>query len=265
MLYGAMNSPLHPILDEVKAIAELKFDYLELTMDPPHGDTKTIKRQKRDIQESLKAYDLGLVCHLPTFLSTADLTDRIRQASVDETLNALEVAAEMEPLKVVVHPSYMSGLGAFVPELGRVHALESLAIIVEKAHALGLCLCLENMFPRTQWLTSPEEFAEILAKFPTLHLLLDIGHAHIEDVGGSKCLRFIKMFSDRIGHLHVSDNFGKEDQHLPIGAGIIDFSKVVKALKGIGHSDTVTLEVFSRDRDYLKMSKKKIQEMWEME
>jgi sugar phosphate isomerase/epimerase len=265
MLYGAMNSPLRPILDEVKAIAELKFDYLELAMDPPHGDAKSIKKQKRELQESLKQYELSLVCHLPTFLSTADLTDRLRQASIDEVLASLEVAADMRPLKVVLHPSYMMGLGAFVPELTRAHALESLEIIAEKAHGLGLCLCLENMFPRTQWLTNPEEFVDILAKFPTVKLLLDIGHAHIEDAGGKKCLRFIEMFPDRISHLHVSDNFGKEDQHLPIGAGIIDFTRVVKALKGIDYNDTITLEVFSRDRDYLKMSKKKIKEMWGME
>jgi sugar phosphate isomerase/epimerase len=121
------------------------------------------------------------------------------------------------------------------------------------------------MFPRSQWLINPEEFVDILAKFPTVNLLLDIAHAHIEDAGGKKCLRFIELFPDRIGHLHVSDHFGKEDQHLPIGAGIIDFSSVVKALKGIGYADTITLEVFSRDRDYLKMSRKKIQEMWEMD
>ena len=262
MLYGAVNSPLRPILDEMKAIAELKFDYLELAMDPPYCDSKNLKNQKRNIQESLKQYNLGLVCHLPTFLSTADLTDGIRQASMDETLASLEVAAEMAPLKVVLHPSYMTGLGAFLPELARAHALESLEVIVEKAHGLGLCLCLENMFPRTQWLIHPEEFVDILAKFPTVHLLLDIGHAHIEDAGGKKCLRFIEMFQGRIRHLHVSDHFGKEDQHLPIGAGIIDFSKVVKALKGIGYDDTITLEVFSRDRDYLKISKKKMEEMF---
>jgi sugar phosphate isomerase/epimerase len=263
MIYGAMNSPLRPILDEVKAIAELKFDYLELAMDPPHGDARTIKKQKSELLEGLKRYDLGLVCHLPTFLSTADLTDRLRRASVEEVIASLEVAAEIQPLKVVLHPSYMMGLGAFVPDLTRAHALESLEIIVEKAHALGLCLCLENMFPKTQWLTDPEEFVEVLAKFPTLNLLLDIGHAHIEDTGGKKCMRFIEMFPGRIGHLHVSDNFGKEDQHLPIGAGIIDFSNVVKALKKTGYSDTITLEVFSRDRDYLKMSKKKMEEMFE--
>jgi sugar phosphate isomerase/epimerase len=262
MLYGAMNSPLRPILDEVKAIAELKFDYLELAMDPPHGDSRSLKKQKREIQQRLTENNLALVCHLPTFLSTADLTDRIRKASIDETLDSLEVAAELKPLKVVLHPSYMTGLGALVPELTRGHALQSLEVIVEKAHALGLCLCLENMFPRTQWLVNPEEFVDILAKFPTANLLLDIGHAHIEDAGGNKCLRFIDKFRGRIGHLHVSDNFGKEDQHLPIGAGIIDFSKVVKALKGIGYNDTITLEVFSRDRDYLKMSKKKMEEMF---
>lgn len=262
MLYGAMNSPLRPILDEVKAIAELKFDYLELAMDPPHAGHETVRRLKREIQESLTRYDLGLVCHLPTFLSTADLTERLRQASVDEVLACLEVAADMQPLKVVLHPSYIVGLGAFVPELTRARAMESLEVIVEKAHALGLCLCLENMFPRTQWLINPQEFVDILTKFPTINLLLDIGHAHIDDAGGKKCLRFIEMFPGRIGHLHVSDNFGKEDQHLPIGVGIIDFSKVVKALKGIDYNDTVTLEVFSRDRDYLKMSKKKIEEMF---
>jgi len=248
------------VLDEVKIIAGLKFDYLELAMDPPHGDAKSLKKQKRQILESLKQHDLGLVCHLPTFLSTADLTDRLRQASIEEVMASLEVAAEMQPLKVVLHPSYMMGLGPFVPDLTKAYALESLEVIVEKAHGLGLCLCLENMFPRTQYLVNPEEFVEILGRFPTVNLLLDIGHAHIEDPGGSKCLRFLEMFPDRIGHLHVSDHFGKEDQHLPIGAGIIDFSKVAKAIKGIGYNDTITLEVFSKDRDYLRMSKKKMEE-----
>lgn len=265
MLYGAVNSPLRPVLDEIKAIADLEFDYLELAMDPPYCDAANLRKKRGGILERLKQSHMGLVCHLPTFLSTADLTDRIRQASIDETLASLEAAADMKALKVVLHPSYMMGVATFAPELARAHAMESLEIIVEKARVLGLRLCLENMFPRTQWLIHPEEFVDILAKFPTLNLLLDVGHAHLEDAGGKKCLRFIEMFAGRIGHLHVSDNFGKEDQHLPIGAGIIDFPKVVKALKGIGYDDTVTLEVFSRDRDYLKMSKKKIEEMWGME
>jgi hypothetical protein len=30
----------------------------------------------------------------------------------------------------------------------------------------------------------------------------------------------------------------------------------------VGYNDTITLEVFSRDRDYLKMSKKKMEGMF---
>ena len=263
MLYGAMNSPLRPVLDEVKAVAALNFDYLELTMDPPHAGPETIQRLKQEIRKALKEHDLGLVCHLPTFVSAADLTERIRRASVDEVLACLEVAAEIEPLKIVLHPPYVVGLGAFVPELAKTRAMESLETIMDKSAELGLRVCLENMFPRTQWLTNPEEFVDLLAKFPTLNLTLDVAHANLGDTGEKKCLRFIEMFPDRIGHLHVSDNFGKEDLHLPIGAGIIDFPEVVKALKATGYNDTMTLEVFSRDREYLKISKRKMAEMFE--
>jgi sugar phosphate isomerase/epimerase len=39
----------------------------------------------------------------------------------------------------------------------------------------------------------------------------------------------------------------------------------VKALKRVGYNDTITLEVFSRDRNYLKMSKRKMEGMWGVE
>ena len=35
MRYGAMNFPVRPVLQELKEIANLGFDYVELVMDPP--------------------------------------------------------------------------------------------------------------------------------------------------------------------------------------------------------------------------------------
>jgi len=55
----------------------------------------------------------------------------------------------------------------------------------------------------------------------------------------------------------------KEDSHLPIGAGIIDFERIMRELKEARYDETITLEVFSRDRDYLRISKEKIKRMWE--
>ena len=37
MLYGAMNFPIRPVLDEIQAIGSLGLDYFELAMDPPEA------------------------------------------------------------------------------------------------------------------------------------------------------------------------------------------------------------------------------------
>ena len=53
MLYGAMNFPVKPILEELEAISELGFDYLELTMDPPQAHYSIIRRQKKRLLKAL--------------------------------------------------------------------------------------------------------------------------------------------------------------------------------------------------------------------
>ncbi len=179
MLYGAMNFPVRPILKELEAISEQKFDYLELTMDPPQAHYRMIRQQKKRLLKALDFHNMGLLCHLPSFVSTADLTPSLREASLNEVLNSLDVAAELGCIKVVLHPSYIGGLSVFVMDKAREYALESLDTIMERSDKLGLLLCLENLFPRTHSLAEPEDFTEILEKFPNLKLTLDIGHAHI--------------------------------------------------------------------------------------
>ena len=72
MLYGAMNFPVKPILQEIEEIAALGFDYLELAMDPPSAHFSTIRDSRDQIQSALAAHSMQLVCHLPTFVSIAD-------------------------------------------------------------------------------------------------------------------------------------------------------------------------------------------------
>ena len=262
MLYGAMNFPIRPFLDELEAINRLGFDYLELAMDPPQANHSLIRPQKKKLLKALEGCKMGLICHLPCFVSTADLTEGIRQASLNEVLDALEVAADLQPLKVVVHPSFITGLGVLVMDQARQYDLAGLEVIVEKADRLGLCLCLENLFPRSNSLVDPEDFVEIFDRFPALKMTLDIGHANIGGRGGKRAFGFIERFHDRIEHIHVSDNFGKEDNHLPVGAGTVDFPRIIKAIKGVGYDKTITLEVFSRDRDYLKISREKLVDLF---
>jgi sugar phosphate isomerase/epimerase len=262
MLYGAMNSPLRPLFRELEEIAGLGFDYMELTMDPPHAHHGVIREQKKGLLKALDRLNLGLICHLPTFVSTADLTEALREASIQEMLLSLNVASELKPLKVVLHPSFIQGLGVMMMDQALTYAMQALDLILEAADHLRLPVCIENLFPRSFSLVEPEDFDAVFKRYPAVKLALDTGHAHIGGKGGERILAFIRRFSGQIGHVHASDNSGREDEHLPIGVGSIDFPGIVKALKGIGYDGTMTLEVFSRDRDYLRISREKLSSMF---
>ncbi|MDJ0913518.1 MAG: sugar phosphate isomerase/epimerase [Desulfobacterales bacterium] len=263
MLFGAMNNPTKPILEEIRTIARLGFDYLELTMDPPQTHHSQVGANGMQIKDTLAGFQMGLVCHMPTFVYTADLTETIRQSSLTEILSSLDVAAALNPAKIVLHPSYIGGLGAFEIQKAKQMAMESLATIVAHADQLGLCLCIENMFPRYNGFVEPEDFLDIFQQFPQLRFTLDAGHANIGDQGKNRFQGFIELFSEQLFHLHVSDNFGKEDNHLPVGSASINFKNIIKLLKKHDYNSTVTHEVFTKDRDYLKISRRKFTAIWE--
>ncbi|MFO7838559.1 MAG: sugar phosphate isomerase/epimerase family protein [Desulfosalsimonadaceae bacterium] len=261
MRYGVMNSPLSSLMQEVEALGKLDFDYIEVTMDAPYAHHSVIKAQQAEFRHALDRFGMDLVCHLPTFVSTADLTDTIREASIQETLQSMRLAAELGALKAVLHPSFIRGLGAMLPDLSQKHAMDSMNRLLNEAERLNLRVCVENLFPRSFSLVRPEDFDPVLNRFSNARVTLDTGHAHI-DGGTERILAFIRRFPDRIAHVHASDNRGRDDDHLPIGAGTIDFVGVVKALKEIGYDETITLEVFSKDREYLGISRKKLEEMF---
>ncbi len=258
MRFGAMNFPILPVLAEIDSFSRLGFDYLELAMDPPMAHHGILSAGKKEISRALKDSGLGLVCHLPTFLTTADLTESLRRASVAEMLLSLNVAVELGAKKVVLHPSMVSGMGAFVLPTVKGYAFEFLSEMVAAARQLDVTICLENMFPRNLLGVVPDDFEEFFRVFPSLKLTLDTGHANIADPKGRCLKKLVGRFGRQIGHLHFSDNQGKRDDHLAVGEGTVNFSELVRSLKAIGYDDTLTLEVFDQNRDKLVASRERL-------
>jgi sugar phosphate isomerase/epimerase len=261
MRYGVMNFPIKPVAGEIATAASLRFDFVELAMDPPEAHWLRLRHEGAAVTRALAKYGLGLVCHLPAFVSPADLNPAIRETSRLEMQCSLEVAAELGARKAVVHPAPILGLGSRRLDLVRAYAHQSLATLVEKAQALGMLLCLENMFPRYGWFYEPDEFRTLLEQMPTLGLTLDCGHAHIADPEGKRALEFIRRLGPRIAHVHLSDNRGRRDEHLAIGAGSIAWEPLVSELCRAGYDDTITLEVFDADRRRIERSREAIAAM----
>jgi sugar phosphate isomerase/epimerase len=258
MRFGAMNFPILPVVQEIEAIGALGLDYVELAMDPPQAHHTHLRRQKHAIRNSLAAWNLDLICHLPTFVQLADLTPGLRQASLVEMLGALETAADLGARKAVLHPGYFSGLGGYVPDQVVALAMESLARVYERSQSLGLTVCLENLFQRFSPFVTPDQFEPLFEAFPGFSLILDLAHAYIGERSSARCLEFLTRFGDRLAHLHVSDNQGRRDDHLPLGSGSLPLKTIVNALKETGYDDTCTLEIFVEDRHALIKSRDKM-------
>ncbi|MEJ2338002.1 MAG: ATPase, T2SS/T4P/T4SS family, partial [Gemmatimonadales bacterium] len=107
-------------------------------MDPPLAHYSTIRQQMSSILSALASQSMNIICHLPTFVSTADLTDSIREASLLEMFNSLEVAAELGSQKVVLHPGHIGGLGIYVEQTALAHANNSLAAIIDQINSTRL-------------------------------------------------------------------------------------------------------------------------------
>jgi sugar phosphate isomerase/epimerase len=247
MQFGAMNFPVREVAAEIDALAAMGFDYLELTMDPPAAHHEILIRQAGDIRRSLRRHQMGLVCHLPTFVSIADLAPGIRRASVDEVLESLAASAVLEAPLAVLHPGYVKGLGIHVAD--RVHQLahQSLDTILARAAALGVTVAVENLPSSNQLFSQASDFVDLLDRHPATQITLDIAHACIGDLTGGRALAFINRFAERIGHIHLSDHNGRWDEHLALGHGRIGLAPLMNAVLAAGYDGRITLEVFTPD------------------
>ncbi|MDR3155328.1 MAG: sugar phosphate isomerase/epimerase [Deltaproteobacteria bacterium] len=107
--------------------------------------------------------------------------------------------------------------------------------------ACGAKLFLENTADR-----SPCAIRRLLGFLPEdrAGMCLDVGHWHHSGMGaGWRNLgRWLDMAGDRVGHLHLHDNDGSADQHLPLGTGLIDYGELWEQLAERGLDPSATLE-----------------------
>jgi sugar phosphate isomerase/epimerase len=136
---------------------------------------------------------------------------------------------------------------------------ESFAQLAEIAASYGLRIMVEHP-PSTRF--SLDDICTILEADVRLGFHLDVGHAH---VGRLRLDNVLEHLGPRLLHVHLSDNRGQSDDHLPLGAGTINWPQVLRRLKQSGYDDTFTLEVFSADRDYLLLSAQKVRAWWQAE
>lgn len=254
MKLGAMNSPGEEVTAELSFIARNGFEFLELAVEAPEATPERLVEKEQELMEIIESYELEVVAHLPWYFEIAHPYTRVRNAFLEEVRSALDIAAAFGAELAGLH---IHGLPRFFRERQMELHISALGKALGFAEEVGIRLCIENSDLRS---FSTESTAEILDALPELGLVLDLGHAHI-GAEGEEVLNFMHTFKEQILHVHAHDNNLKDDLHLPIGAGEIDWERVLGKLKSF-YDGRVTLEVHSHDKDYLLISRKKFLKLW---
>ena len=162
---------------------------------------------------------------------------------------------EVGAQKVNIHPDFKQP--HFFKQKEKIDFnIYSLSKIVDAAKKIGVSVMVENCN------SCIYELNETFIGVPDLKFHFDLGHANLKP-GECDFEKILTKFQDRLVHVHLSDNKGGyNDLHIPLGTGTVKWEKAMSFLKDIGYDSTITLEIFSRDKDYLLLTKEKVKKHW---
>jgi len=261
--FGYLTNPVVDILKEIKAAARLGFDYVEIGLEWPEGTVEYLLRKKDRILDLLRKHKIFAVGHTAWWIDFSSPYQAVRKAWIIESKRKIDIAKELGIKKTNFHAFSSRSLHNFPENYVKTllnNCVLSLREIVKYGKKFGMITMLENC---PKGITDFEDFKYIIDNVPGLKVNFDVAHAFVCS-GMKDVKKYIKNFSSKIEHVHLSDNHGKEDEHLPIGKGDINFKKVVKMLKHINYDKTITLEVFTENEKDVVGSRERIEKLWEM-
>ena len=123
---------------------------------------------------------------------------------------------------------------------------QSLEEILEFCEYWGVKIALENTLPGKTG-DSVSEVLEIVKKFNSknLGICLDTGHCNITSslYNQNGVVESLKDIKDYLFHLHIHDNFGKNDDHNMPFTGNINWKEFVRVLKEIKYQGVFMFEI----------------------
>jgi sugar phosphate isomerase/epimerase len=161
--------------------------------------------------------------------SLASINPGIWRESVRQYLGAVELAHDIGAAVLVVHPGDLRD-ARFFSEFSDL-SQEAIGRLARRAAELGVILAVENCGPYHAGVDrTATDFASIIrtAGSPQVKVCLDTGHAAVN----RNMDEILKLVGRDIVHLHVHDNHGQRDEHLPIGRGTIDYAPLAPVLPG---------------------------------
>lgn len=186
----------------------------------------------------------------------SSLNEDIRRASVRQLQECVDFAGELGAPLVVVH-GVMSVFGLpngrwnrrdFCPGNSRektmlssvrARTVRSLREIADYAPQCRIAV--ENLVYPHELYRSPQALAALIDDVDRSNVgaTIDVGHGWVNGFRGED---YVRALGHRLFHVHLHDNHGEVDEHLPLGQGTVPLDGFFPALKDNGYGGVLNFE-----------------------
>lgn len=190
------------------------------------------------IAQTLAAQNLRPYVHAPFFdLNVGALDPVIRQVSQQRLFQTLTFAHRLNAAVMVVHPGVDKWRYPNLAQAWLTNAKASFQSLTEQAASARCRLAIENIYEET-----PALLVQLVEEIDSEWFghCFDIGHWHLF---GKTCItEWLDAITHHLFHLHLHDNHGRADDHLPVGEGVIDFLPLLSRVQQMTSLPSMTLE-----------------------
>lgn len=227
------------LADVLPAMHHAGVEVVELATPPGHFDPVDLDHLNRAkaLLTDLHLHPLSIHAPFGGALDLAHPNPDHRYAAVNGLAAVARALRDLGGAIIVVHASDRSR-GADSEERLR-DALDSLLRVDRACAETGIRMALETPLPHLVG-GQPSEFDWLLTRLPsTTGVCFDVGHVNL----GRHFDAFLDVTGSRLIHVHVHDNRGEYDDHLPPGEGRIDWRLVFDGLRRVEYDGCLMLEL----------------------
>jgi sugar phosphate isomerase/epimerase len=172
--------------------------------------------------------DVSAMRESGTPLSICEVERVRRVEAMDELKRVIDVADDLPYARLILH---MGGPRETADPRKRDAAFSTLEHLILHAHHAGVTICVENTMSEMGDPSYLRAFVDE-TRLSGLRFNFDIGHANLSDFPEDE--RLEKSFSplrDFVSSVHLHDNHGVKDEHIPPYDGTIDWPAAIKTLQ----------------------------------
>ncbi|KXA95829.1 hypothetical protein AKJ65_00525 [candidate division MSBL1 archaeon SCGC-AAA259E19] len=224
--------------EEIVRLAEkLELDCVEIVFDIPHFFPDDEVKEIRNLNEVIRSAGLHAQVH-DSFLDLNPISQysELRKITLEQSEESVKFCDFLNGDQVTIHPGrcWLRENQDILQKCQErfENYLEELS---DYAQDREITVGIETGAHPADYPSDSEELLRHVRDREGVGITLDIGHAYLrvrkdEKSGGAEIAKLIKLFGKELVNVHLHDNGGRSDDHLPPGQGEINFDPILGAL-----------------------------------